>query len=99
MNLTCNTPAKSDLFRAYNLARTAARKGGAFDRQRLNRALGILQTATTGVWAGGFLDYTNEEGKQYRTTLKSCNCPDRAPYGWCKHKLALALIVKIRRMT
>jgi hypothetical protein len=39
-----------------------------------------------------------DDGKLYavHTTAGSCTCPDyqRAPHGWCKHRLAVQLVVR-----
>ena len=71
---------KSQIFTAYNKARTAARKGatssaGSLEVGRVNRALGVLQMSTP---------------RPYHTTCRECDCPDRQrhPAIICKHMAA-----------
>lgn len=81
---------KSELFTAYNKARAAARRDGDTKRiQRLNKALGILQSKA----------YYTDDKAAYIPTLTACGCKDwqyrhaknRAYTGPCKHMLAEAL--------
>jgi hypothetical protein len=82
--------SKSELFTAYNYARAAARKTGDTKRiERLNRALGILQSKA----------YYAGERAEYQPTQAGCGCKDweyhmatrRAYTGPCKHMLAETL--------
>jgi hypothetical protein len=85
MNITRFT--KSELWTAYNLARAAARRAGNVKEiERLNRALGILQSKA----------YYSGERAEYQPTQAGCSCKDwqyhmaakRAYTGPCKHMLA-----------
>lgn len=68
---------RSELFRAFNVMRAAARRG-YIDPKRLNRSLGIAQ---------------RKEPRPYVTTLESCSCPDfQYRRGPCKHIYALAML-------
>ena len=68
---------RSALFRVYNKARAAARRG-ELDEKRVNEALGILQRR-------------NYE-RPYRTTIWYCDCPDSVYRGIvCKHRIALQI--------
>lgn len=85
---------KSELFTAYNKARTAARRQG--DNKlidRLNKALGILQSK----------DYYAGDRLAYIPTVSACGCKDweyrhaakRAYTGPCKHMIAEQMIYAI----
>jgi len=87
-------PTKSEIFTAYNKLRAAARKAGDVKRiERLNKALGILQSK----------DYYQGERAEYDPCLYSCGCKDwefknakrRAYTGPCKHMLAEELLTMI----
>ena len=70
------TATRSQLFTAYNAARTLARRG-LIDRDRLDRALGVAQRT---------------EARPYVTTENDCTCPDsRIRHVVCKHRLAVLL--------
>ena len=78
---------KSELFTAYNNARNAARRAGDLKLiERLNKALGILQSKA----------YYAGDRVLYIPTLTACGCKDweyrhaakRAYTGPCKHMLA-----------
>lgn len=82
---------RSELFTAYNLARAAARRAGNLKEiERLNKALGILQSKA----------YYQGERVEYAPTHYTCGCKDwqyhraaRRQYtGPCKHMHAEALI-------
>jgi len=86
--------SKSELFSAYNKARAAARRAGDTKRiERLNKALGILQSK----------NYYTGERIAYTPTTHSCGCKDwqfrfakkRAYTGECKHMLAEQLVTYI----
>jgi hypothetical protein len=85
--------SKSEIFRWYNKARAAARKG-LLDLPRTNRALGIL---ISGSHSAKFIEYS--------TTLISCDCPDhqyRPKNSPCKHmqaKMIQTRILKEREIT
>ena len=74
---------RSALWTAFNIARSAARKG-FLDEKRLNRALGIaMRSGETHI-------------DRYHTTPERCDCPDwryriRYTGGNCKGQLCLAL--------
>lgn len=71
---------KAILMSAYNTARTLARTG-ELDTARLNRALGVAQTAQ------------NSHIERYHSTARDCECPDRVFRGTrCKGMLAAALL-------
>ena len=82
---------RSELFTAYNLARAAARRAGNNPREleRINRALGILQSKA----------YYQGERMEYAPTHYTCACKDwqyhraaRRQYtGPCKHMWAETL--------
>lgn len=75
---------KSMRMSIYNKAKAAARQG-KLDPARTNKAFGMLQSADGG--AGKF--------QQYRTTTKTCNCPDHARTGKpCKHMIARMIQVR-----
>lgn len=86
------------LFIVFNQAKSKARKSTDAGKiiQRLNKALGILQS----------LDYYRDEKAQYQPTYFSCNCPDwkyhlatRRDYkGHCKHMMAEILIERINSL-
>jgi hypothetical protein len=89
-----NHLTKSEIFTAYNRARSAARKAGDEKMiERLNKALGILQTK----------NYYQAEKAAYAPTTEHCNCKDwefrftkrRGYAGPCKHQLAEMLIQSI----
>lgn len=63
-----NATTKSALFTQYNKAIAS----GAFDRKRVNRALGLFQKGET---------------RPYNTTITSCDCPDSARGNVCKHRI------------
>lgn len=93
MNET-TTFTKSELFTAYNKMRAAMRRAGDVKGlERLNKALGILQSKAY---------YQGERG-EYLPTLASCGCKDweyrnakrRAYTGACKHMLAESLLLMI----
>ena len=82
----------SNLFTAYNKARTNARRLGEQKLiDRLNKALGILLSR----------DYYNGERSIYQPSTLSCGCKDwqfrnaaRRHYtGACKHMLAESLLI------
>ena len=85
--------SKSELFSAYNHARAAARRAGNDPKEieRLNRALGILQSKA----------YYQAERAEYMPSPHTCGCRDwefhraaRRQYtGPCKHMIAEALQV------
>jgi len=67
------TTIKSAIFTQYNKARNC----GAFDKARINRAIGIIQ---------------HGELRPYTTTTKECTCPDFAKHNKpCKHIIARAI--------
>jgi hypothetical protein len=72
---------KSKLFTTYNKAKKAARDG-KLDPKSVNKALGILQ---------------QNNPKQYRTTLNSCDCQARVydPQKPCKHMVSLMIKTRI----
>ena len=81
---------KSELFSAYNTARSAIRKlagksldGKGIDVARLNRAFGILQTKSY------------DHFQKYGTTISSCRCPDAQKGHVCKHRIAFTVAYKI----
>ena len=87
---------KSELFRAYNRARAAIRKtGDKKAEQRLNKALGILQSR----------DYYQGERIAYTPTVDDCGCKDwqyraahkRGTLAPCKHMYAELLLAAIMR--
>lgn len=64
---------KSAIFTQYNKARSC----GAFDKFRINRAIGIIQ---------------HGEQCPYATTMTQCTCPDFAKHNKpCKHIIARAI--------
>lgn len=82
----------SQIFKAYNQARGRARRLGELKQvDRLNKALGILQSA----------DYYQSEKAIYHPSRGSCNCKDwqyrhaakRQYTGACKHMLAESLTI------
>ena len=85
---------KSELFTAYNKARNAARRAGDLKLiERLNKALGILQSKA----------YYAGDRVLYIPTLTACGCKDwefrhaakRAYTGPCKHMLAETMTAEI----
>ena len=85
---------KSEIFTAYNKARTAARRAGDLKLiERLNKALGILQSKA----------YYAGDRVLYIPTLTACGCKDwefrhaakRAYTGPCKHILGEILTAEI----
>lgn len=89
-----NSITKSELFTAYNKARNAARRAGDLKLiERLNKALGILQSKA----------YYAGDRVLYIPTLTACGCKDweyrnavkRAYTGPCKHMIAEILTAEI----
>lgn len=87
---TPTRPTKSELFTTYNKMRAAARRDGDTKQiERLNKALGILQSKT----------YYQGERAEYQPTVGACGCKDwefhfaarRRYTGPCKHMLAESL--------
>ena len=76
---------KSQIFSQFNKARSTGVLNG-LEPKRVNRALGILQSADGG------------EGKlsDYQTTVKSCGCMDSQMGNTCKHRIALMIAYKIK---
>lgn len=74
---------KSELFRMYNKARSAARQG-KLDESRVNSALSVLQS---------------KNQPEYFTTITSCTCPDRKfhPRQACKHMIAEMIRVRVNQ--
>jgi hypothetical protein len=68
---------KSELFRVYNKARSAARSG-RIDPKRLNKALGLAQRKDK-----------DEVLSKYQTTINRCACGDQThrPGVICNHRL------------
>lgn len=96
MNTTTATRySKSEIFTVYNRMRAIARKmdSPAKALQRLNKALGILQSK----------NYYQAEKETYNPTAHTCKCKDwefrfahkRAYTGACKHMLAEIMIGQI----
>ncbi len=86
------TFSKSELFTAYNKARAELRRAGDVKGiERLNKALGILQSKA----------YYLGERAEYQPAPETCGCKDweyhnaknRKYTGPCKHMLAEALLV------
>jgi hypothetical protein len=89
-----NRPTKSEIFSVYNHLRAMARKAGDTKMiERLNKALGILQSK----------NYYQEEKAAYAPTAYDCGCKDwqfrfshkRAYVGPCKHQLAEMMMLSI----
>ena len=87
-----NSITKSELFTAYNKARTAARRQGNVKLiERLNKALGILQSRAY---------YTTGDRVIYFPTVSACGCKDwqyrhaakRQYTGPCKHMIGEQLL-------
>ena len=76
---------RSQIFAQFNKARSAGVLNG-LEPKRVNRALGILQSAH-----GGELKF-----KKYHTTVKSCDCIDSQVGNICKHRIALMIEYKIK---
>jgi len=75
---------KSEIFTQYNKARSTGVLNG-LEPKRVNRALGILQSAD-----GGELKF-----EKYHTTVKSCGCIDSQRNHTCKHRIARMIAYKI----
>ena len=82
----------SQIFKAYNQARTHARRGGDLKRiERINKALGILLSS----------NYYQNEKENYQPSTSSCTCKDwefrhaakRQYTGGCKHMLAESMLL------
>ena len=82
---------KSEIFTAYNKLRAALKRSGNEKAlQRLNKALGILQSK----------NYYEGEKANYHPTFESCGCKDwqyrfnkrRRYTGPCKHMLAAQML-------
>ncbi len=85
---------KSEIFTIYNQMRAAARREGDTKKvERLNKALGILQTRA----------YYTDERADYAPSAQYCGCKDwefrfahkRAYAGPCKHILAEQMVEAI----
>lgn len=86
---------KSEIFKVYNFYKAVARRMDNAPKaiQRLNKALGILQSN----------DYYQAEKAAYAPTSHNCSCKDwefrfahkRAYTGACKHMLAEIMIENI----
>ncbi len=91
---TTTRPTKSELFTAYNKMRAAARRAGDTKQiERLNKALGILQSNA----------YYQGERAEYQPSVSACGCKDwefhfaaRRHYtGPCKHMLAESITQEV----
>ncbi|KKM08256.1 hypothetical protein LCGC14_1725720 [marine sediment metagenome] len=78
----------SALMSAYNYARHWAKRTGLTDTSRVDRAFGYLQTGEAmGKW------------REYNTTVRDCNCPDRRVRGnRCKHSLSKMIHIKHQQL-
>ena len=86
------------LFIVFNQAKSKAKKSTDASKimQRLNKALGILQS----------LDYYNGEKAKYQPTFSTCNCDDwkyhnsvkRGYTGHCKHMMSVILMERINQL-
>lgn len=58
---------------------------------RWERAKGITRDRWLSRTPGQVFTCQGNEGRIYQVTLRDCNCPDnrKAPWGWCKHRIAL----------
>jgi predicted nucleic acid-binding Zn finger protein len=95
--MTTTRPTKSEIFTTYNHLRAEARKAGDLKQiERLNKALGILQSK----------DYYLAEKAEYLPSTEHCGCKDfeyrfskrRGYAGPCKHQLAEIMIEAIREL-
>jgi len=84
---------RSYIIQAYNKASAVANAGDhGFERQRLNRALGLALSPHK--MAG--------KVKLYGTTIRNCNCPDRRKGRYlktnrvCKHMMALMIVERAK---
>jgi len=92
-NIINQTVTRSNLMRAFNLARHAR----CFEPRRLNRAWGIVQRNSTILLADGRLDSTGSDW--HLTTIAKCDCEDNRRGGHvCKHRIAKMLVVKAQRL-
>lgn len=74
---------RSDLFKWYNKARAAARQG-RLDPDRVNTALGALQSGRA-----------DAHWRKYGTTVSECNCPDSFYRGTvCYGRVALMIVTR-----
>ena len=87
-NIINQTVTRSNLMRAFNLARRAR----CFEPKRLNRAWGIVQRNSTMLLADGRLDSTGSDW--HLTTVAKCDCEDHKHTKYCKHIIAAMLIKK-----
>lgn len=80
---------KSSILKAYNKAVAC----GAFERGRVNRALGIAMSKST-VIANGKIDAASKTnpGDFNLATFNACTCQDAKRGHKCKHMIAYAII-------
>lgn len=82
------TFSRTQVFTVYNRA-VKASKLGKLPRAKVNRALGILLKT-------GELDRIE---KLYRSTVRSCGCPDRVyTHETCKHMIAEMIKTRIEEL-
>lgn len=75
--------------------------------RRWNRATELAQVNTRWRdWEGGWWRCVADTGltaghSLYQVSLGSCTCPDnpKAPWGWCKHRLALWIRLNVETAT
>jgi hypothetical protein len=69
---------------------------GRMERAAMLLVLRRVEKEGDGTWR---VESDRERGCSYRVTADGCECPDvqRAPRGYCEHRLAVALHVARRR--
>jgi hypothetical protein len=69
---------------------------GRMERAAMLLVLRRVEKEDDGTWR---VESEREPGHFYRVTPEGCECPDvqRAPRGYCKHRLAVALHIACRR--
>ena len=87
------------LTQAYNAAREAF-SGDAATLERLERALELVKAGQVSHRDGAWLVKSDGgAGSGAWTVGKRCDCPDATYRGqWCKHRLAVALVVKVQAL-
>jgi hypothetical protein len=100
---TLNVPqmdARQRLRSALGFAAAAARRRFPSSHGRIDAASRLIVDGKVVLHTDGTASVGSEAGDTVYTVNGHCTCPDaaRAPEGWCKHRLAQALVKKALRL-